>query len=87
MVIKLWISQQCWQFEKSDSNDFMDASDAVTWQHNVNGEKVWEMHQKEISTWPEAQHQGAVIYAAFGENTRNCLKNSEPFSKEFWYYV
>ena len=46
--------------------------------------------QKEISAWPSRSAAPAVvhvIYSAFGEKIKNCLKTPETFSKEFRHYV
>ena len=50
-------------------------------------EERFEEHVRK--KFPPDQRRGTsgVIYSAFGEKIKNCLKNPELFSKEFRHYV
>ena len=63
----------------------MNVNNAVSQHCNVDREKVWGICKK----FPPDQKRNTsgVIYVAFGEKTKNCLKNPELSSKEFQHYV
>ena len=50
-------------------------------------EERFEEHVKKKFPPDEKRSTSGVIYAAFGEKIKKCLKNPELFSKEFRYYV
>ena len=61
----------------------MQTPNGVARRSNADGANVRETRQKKISARTEAQHYSGVTYAAFDKKIKKCLKNSEPFSKEF----
>ena len=50
-------------------------------------EERFEEHVKKKFSPDEKRSTSGVIYAAFGEKIKKCLKNPELFFKEFRYYV
>ena len=50
-------------------------------------EQRFEEHVKRKFPPEQKRSTSGVIYAAFGEKIKKCLKNPEVFSKEFRHYV
>ena len=50
-------------------------------------EQTFEKHVKRKFPLEQKRSTSGVTYAAFGEIIKKCLKNPEPFSKEFRHYV
>ena len=50
-------------------------------------EERFEEYIKKKSPSDQKHSTSGIIYAAFGEKIKNCLKNAELSSKEFHHYV
>ena len=50
-------------------------------------EQRFKEHVKKKFPPEQKRSTSGVIYAAFGEKIKNCLKNPELFSKQFRHYV
>ena len=50
-------------------------------------EQRFKEHVKRKFPPEQKRSTSGVIYAAFGERIKKCLKNAEVFSKEFRHYV
>ena len=72
---------------KSDFSDFMDASDAVVQQLNIDGGKVWGIHQKINFRLTRSAAPVVCHLCCLWWKIKNCLKNPELFSMEFRHYV
>ena len=88
MVILTWLYKSLNSFAgQFDISDSLWVQTMESHGEATQMEQRFKEHVKKKFPPEQKRSTSGVIYAAFGEKIKNCLKNPEPFSKQFRHYV